>query len=290
MNASDPPNNDLRSVPPERFWQKLTEVMQSGLLTYRYLGRKNRDMHDVPHDSMVIRRDMRTAAGGLAAAPLMIGAADAGGFTDFDAVPAPVVASLTILDPGLDVREVRIDREILRKGRSMGFTRTRITDAANPGRLLALTGGVGVKLADTPEASVYGAGELFELPEEIGDRPDLPPLTQVFGAWRESTGVWCLPVLNRDSASTSGSLHIGPIHIVLEAAASELAAEASGTDRLQPVAWEVMFLAAGTAGPFRTTGEAMRGSDGSIACRLTLSDQGREGRKVAALTARFVRA
>src|SRR4051812_22788164 len=95
--------NDLRDVPPERFWQRLTEVMQSGLLTYRYLGRKNRDMHDVPHDSMAIRRDMRTAAGGIAAAPLMIAAADAGGFTDFDAVPAPVVASLSILDPGIDV-------------------------------------------------------------------------------------------------------------------------------------------------------------------------------------------
>ena len=276
--------NDLRGVPPEQFWQKLTEVMQSGLLTYRYLGRKNRDMHDVPHDSMVIRRDMRTRAGGIAAAPLMIGAADAGGFTDFDAVPAPVVASLAILDPGLDVREVRIDREILRRGRTMGFTRTRITDAANPGRLLALTSGVGVKLAEAPESG----GELFELPEEIADRPDLPPLTDIFGARRERAGVWCLPALNRESASTSGSLHIGPIHIVLEAAATELAAAAAGTERLQPVAWEVMFLAAGTVGPFGTVGEALRGSDGSVACRLTLRDQGRDNRAVAALTARFV--
>lgn len=289
MRENDLPNNDLRGVPPEQFWRKLTEVMQSGLLTYRYLGRKNRDMHDVPHDSMVIRRDMRTPAGGIAAAPLMIGAADAGGFTDFDAVPAPVVASLSILDPGPDVREVRIDREILRRGRTMGFTRTRITDAANPGRLLALTSGVGVKLADTPEPSVYGGGELFELPAEIEDRPDLPPLTQVFGAWRESNGVWCLPALNRDSASTSGSLHIGPIHIVLEAAATELAAARAGTDRLQPTEWEVMFLAAGTVGPFATEGEAVKVSDGSVACRLLLRDQGRDGRAVASLTARFVK-
>lgn len=278
--------NDLRGVPPDQFWQKLTEVMQSGLLTYRYLGRRNRDMHDVPHDSMVIRRDMRTKAGGIAAAPLMIGAADAGGFTDFDAVPAPVVASLSILDPGLDVREVRIDREILRRGRTMGFTRTRITDAANPGRLLALTSGVGVKLADTPESG----GELFELPAEIEDRPDLPALTQVFGATRDSSGIWRLPALNRDTASTSGSLHIGPIHIVLEAAATELAAAAAGTDRLQPTEWEVMFLAAGTVGPFRAAGEAFPAPDGGVACRLTLSDDGRDRRAVAALTARFVRA
>src|SRR3546814_7155416 len=96
---------------------------KDGLLTYRYLGRKTTTMHGVAHDSMLLRHDMRNGEGGVMAAPLAIAAAEAGGFTDFNAVPAPITASLSILDPGHDVSELRIDREIVHAGRNMGFTR-----------------------------------------------------------------------------------------------------------------------------------------------------------------------
>jgi hypothetical protein len=264
------------------FWVRLRQAMgQDGLLTYRYLGRRTRDMYDVPHDSMAIRRDMRNAAGGLAAAPLAIATAEAGGFTDFDALPAPVMYGLTLLDPGHDLREVRMEREILHQGRSMGFSRTVVTDADNPHRIIAVSHGIGIKLAEAPEQG----GTLFELPQAVVDSPDLPPLTEVFGGRRAAEG-WMLPELSEGLTSTSGSLHLGPIHVILEAAATELAAARAGTERLQVTGWEVSFVARGAVGPFLASGEALGGPEG-VVCRLLLRDRGKADRIVASAIATF---
>src|SRR3546814_19614613 len=100
---------DLRTIPADQFWDTLSAAMgKDGLLTYRDLGRTTTTMHGVAHDSMLLRHDMRNGEGGVMAAPLAIAAAEAGGFTDFKAVPAPITASLSILDPGHDVSQLRI--------------------------------------------------------------------------------------------------------------------------------------------------------------------------------------
>lgn len=274
---------DLRQSPAAEFWATFRRMMgEDGLLTYRYLGRKTTALHDVDHDSMRIRSDMRTEAGGIMAAPLVIASAEAGGFTDKESVPAPVMASLTIVDDGAGVEEVLIRRSLVHAGRTMGFTRSEIVDAADPGRLIAISHGTGVRLAGTP-----GGYEPIPLPPEIADRPDLPPLHAVFGARRRPDGRWELPPLTAGAMSTSGSLHLGPTHIVLETAAAELAAEQAGTDLLQIEDWTVMFTARGTHGPFVVDGVAAAGRLGRIACRLTLSDEGRDGRVVASAVAAF---
>jgi hypothetical protein len=274
---------DLRQVTSADFWSRFDAMMGAdGLLTYRYLGRRTVALHDVAHDSMRLRRDMRNTAGGLMAAPLAIATAEAGGFTDIESIPAPVTAALHIVDPGHDVAEVLVRRTFVHMGRTMGFTQAEVVDAADPSRILAISHGTGVKLGDAPPGF-----QPVETGPEIEDGPSLPPLYEPFGAVRDAAGTWTLPKLMPRIASTSGSLHIGPIHIVLEAAATDLAAQKAGADALQVEDWHVAFVARGTDGPFVVEGTAVTGSLGRIACRMALRDMGRDGRVVATAVAMF---
>jgi hypothetical protein len=159
----------------------------------------------------------------------------------------------------------------------MGFSRSVITDAADSSRVIAVTTGVGVKLGDAPPSF-----RPVEAPPEMPDTTDLPPLHVVFGAQRSSDG-WRLPALTSRLASTSASLHLGPIHVVFEAAAMELA----GTDGVQVQDWDVHFVSPGRVGPFLVLADASAGRGGRVVVRLTLVDEGRDGAVVAAGTAAF---
>jgi len=70
--------DDLRNLQPDEFWARFESMMGAdGLLTYRYLGRKTIALHDVDHDSMRIRRDMRNAGRWPDGGPLAIATAEA---------------------------------------------------------------------------------------------------------------------------------------------------------------------------------------------------------------------
>jgi hypothetical protein len=274
---------DLRQVPTEDYWQRFQAMMGGdGLLTYRYLGRKTAMLHGAAYDTMRIRGDMRAASGAIMAAPLAIASAEAGGFSDVTSVPAPVVAALHILDDGRGVEEIAVRRIPIHTGRNMGFSQSEIVNATDPSRVLAISYGTGIKLADTPPGF-----EPLALPPEIEDSPTLPPLWQVFGAGRRADGQWELPAMAPENMSTSGSLHLGPIHVVLEAAATELAARHAGTAAIRIEDWTVMFVARGTDGPFVVDGAVSSGGYGRIACRLSLRDLGRDNRIVASAVAMF---
>lgn len=269
MNAT----GDLREAGQDEFWDRLHVAMgKDGLLTYRYLGRVTEDMHGVPRGYMKIRGDMRDAHGGIRVGALAIATAETG-FTDFDAVPAPISAGLTIVDPGIDVTRVAMRREVLKLGRTVGFSRTVVTDWDDECRVIALTRGIGIKLGEAPAAG----GEPFPLPDDISERTDLPPLISVFGGWKGEDGHWRLPALSAQNRSTSGSLHLGPIHLVFDAAADEFAA-ASGR---RVIDWDVLFVAAGTRGPFRLDANPLPAEGAPGAIRFTLVDEGRDGRIVA---------
>jgi hypothetical protein len=122
-------------------------------------------------------------------------------------------------------------------------------------------------------------------PLEIVDSPDLPPLWQVFGAFRRDDGHWAMPELTADLASPDAALHIGPQHVLLETAAIDGGASLAGTDRLQMQAWHVMFLARGKVGPFRVDTEPIASAAGKVCVRLTLHDEGNDDRKVTAASA-----
>ena len=267
---------DIRELTdsPEAYADELRRRW-GGLLSYRYIGRSYASMDLGPEDNTVtIRRDMRNTAGGLLFAVLGIAAPESGHMSDLVAVPNPVIHSCQILDAGRDVRRIEIVSEELKVGRQMGYSRAKIVDADQPGRVLALIEGQGVSIGTPP-----GGLERMEAnPLEVVDSPDLPPLWQVFGGYRRPDGHWGLPELAVEVASPDAALHIGPQFVILETAAADAAAELAGTDRVQGVSSHVMFLSRGKVGPFRVETEPMPGADGVLAVRTVMHDEGVDDR------------
>ena len=255
-----------------------------GLLSYRYIGRTWSQMDLGPTDNTVtLRSDMRSPSGAILLAVLGIAAPEGGGMSDLEAVPNPVIHSCQVLDPGRDVQRFEVLSEVLKQGRQMAYSRSRIIDADEPDRVLALTQGQGVSIGTPPS----GLGKMPVEPIVIEDGPDLPPLWQVFGAERRPDGHWVLPVLSSAVASPDAALHLGPQFVLLETAAFDLAAEATGTDQVQAVSSHVMFLARGKVGPFRAEAEPVVASDGMAAVRTTLHDEGDGDRAVTAGSYQF---
>ncbi|HXY91915.1 MAG TPA: hypothetical protein VEP49_05520, partial [Acidimicrobiia bacterium] len=225
----------------EEYRDELTKRWSS-LLSYRYIGRNHSSMNTGPVDNTVkLRHDMRNAAGGIMVAPISISSPEGGGRSDLVAVPNPVIHSCQILDAARDVQRIEVvASEVLKEGKTMGFSRSKIVDADDHDRVIAYTEGQGVSIGTPPPG--LEKMDLEEPTIAVVDSPDLPPLWQVFGASRRPDGHWILPELDIELASPDAALHLGPQHIVLEAAAIDLAAALVGTDMLQVQSWHVMFL------------------------------------------------
>jgi hypothetical protein len=258
----------------------------TGLLSYRYIGRNHGSMNiGETDDTVTIRRDMRNEAGGIMVAPLAISSPE-GCQTDMVAVPNPVIASVQIIDPGYDVTRIEIvESGIVHQGRTMGYGRCKIVDADNPKRVIAFNEGQGAIIGIPPEGldkmDVSGTELVIE------DSPDLPPLWQAFGASKRDDGHWVLPALSVELASPDAALHIGPQHVVLETAATDLAADIAGTGRVQVISWHVMFMSRGKVGPFRVEGTAYAGGPRRIGVRMLLHDEGNADKAVTSAAAIF---
>ncbi|MGO9508431.1 MAG: hypothetical protein ACLPXZ_14210 [Mycobacterium sp.] len=258
----------------------------TGLLSYRYIGRKHSSMNIGEVDNtVVIRRDMRNEAGGIMVAPLAISSPE-GCQTDMVAVPNPVIASVQIVDPGYDVTRVEIvESGIVHQGRTMGYGRCKIVDADHPERVIAFNEGQGAIIGIPPEG--LGKMDVSGTDLVIEDSPELPPLWSVFGAGKRDDGHWVLPALSVELASPDAALHIGPQHVVLETAAIDLAAAVAGTRMVQVVSWHVMFMSRGKAGPFRVEGTAYAGGPGRVGVRMLLHDEGNADKAVTSAAAIF---
>jgi hypothetical protein len=258
----------------------------TGLLSYRYIGRKHSSMNiGETDDTVVIRRDMRNEAGGIMVAPLAISSPE-GCQTDMVAVPNPVIASVQIVDPGYDVKKVEIvESGIMHQGRTMGYGRCKIVDADNPDRVIAFNEGQGAIIGIPPEG--LGRMDVSGTEIVIEDSPELPPLWKAFGASRRGDGHWILPQLSSELASPDAALHIGPQHVVLETAAIDLAAGVAGTRKLQVVSWHVMFMSRGKVGPFRVEGTAHGRGSGRVGVRMLLHDEGNGDKAVTSSAAIF---
>jgi hypothetical protein len=267
---------DIRELTdsPEAYADELRRRW-GGLLSYRYIGRSYASMDLGPEDNTVtIRRDMRNGAGGLLLAVLGIASPEGGHMSDLEAVPNPVIHSCQILDPGTDARRIEMVSEDLKRGRQMGYSRSKIVDADRPDRVLALTQGQGISIGTPPD----GLQRMAANPLEVVDSPDLPPLWQVFGGHRRTDGRWALPELAVEVASPDAALHIGPQFVILETAAVDAASALAGTDRIQGVSSHVMFMARGKVGPFRVETEPLPGAGGTIAVRAVMHDEGLDDR------------
>lgn len=258
----------------------------TGLLSYRYIGRKHSLMNlGEDDDTVAIRRDMRNEAGGIMVAPLAI-ASPEGSLPDMVAVPNPVISSVQILDPGYDVTSVAVvGSGNIHQGRMMGYGRCLIVDADNHDRVIAFIHGQGAVIGTPPE----GLGKMDVSGTElvIEDSADLPPLWQAFGASKRDDGHWVLPKLKLELASPDAALHIGPQHVVLETAAIDLAAALAGTRKLQVQSWHVMFMSRGKAGPFRVEGTAYRAASDRIGVRMIIHDEGNGDRPITTGSAVF---
>jgi hypothetical protein len=258
----------------------------TGLLSYRYIGRRHSSMNvGETDDTVTIRRDMRNEAGGIMVAPLAISSPE-GCQTDMVAVPNPVIASVQILDPGYDVKRIEVvESGNVHQGRMMGYGRCKIVDADNPDRVIAFNEGQGAIIGIPPEGldkmDVSGTDLVIE------DSADLPPLWEAFGASKRPDGHWVLPPLSAELASPDAALHIGPQHVVLETAAIDLAAVATGTRKLQVVSWHVMFMSRGKIGPFRVSGTAHTSGSGKVGVRMLLHDEGNGDKAVTSAAAIF---
>ena len=275
--------SDIRGTTPDEYWKSFEEKWTS-LLTYRYLGREwgSLDNNVAEGHFMKLRHDMRNSTGGIMAAPLCVASPECGGFNDNIVVPNPLIASMQILDPAHDVKKLMILPDNLHTGRRLGFSRALVVDADHPDRVIAISTGVGLSLGEVPE----GYQKIDNPPIDVVDSPDLPPLHQVFGAQRISHGVWQLPLLTAELASPDAALHIGPQHIALETASTEIAQALSST-QLQINDWYVMFVNRGKVGPFVTQGEAFVGANGKIGTRVNLIDEGDNYRVVSTSAATF---
>lgn len=277
---------DIRELKddPDAYAKEL-ERRWNGLLSYRYIGRSYASMNTGDIDNTVrLRHDMRNSTGGLLVAPIAISAPESGNYTDMEVVPNPVIYNCQILDPGIGVKIMEVfDSQSLKRGRQMGYSRSRIVDADNHDRVIALVEGQGASIGQPPD----GLGKMPHNPMEVVDSPDMPRLWEAFGASRRADGTWTLPELSTDLASPDAALHIGPQHVALEQAAMDIAAEHAGTDRLQIESWHVMFLARGKRGPFAITGKAFDGADGRVGVQLLLVDEGQDGREVTSASALF---
>ena len=247
--------DDIRDAPIDDYWDRF-EQRWTGLLSYRYLGKSSAALDRGGAETMRLRHDMRNPAGGIMAAPLCIASPESGGMADDAYVPNPVIASLHILDDARDVDEIEVRREVIRMGRRMGFSRSQIVDAADPERVVALSEGMGVSLGQPPP----GFEPVDNPPIAVEDSPQLPPLHVVFGARRRPDGAWELPELSDELSSPDAALHLGPIHVVLEAAAMELGVH-GGRHRRPPdggLARDVRGPRQGRPVPRRRRGDQLR--------------------------------
>jgi len=276
----------LQEAELDKFWEQFTEVMggPDGLMTYRYLGTHAHavDRHHAT-GTMRLRSDLRGRVG-VQAAPLLILVADTIGILDDAiAVPAPVHFDLALIDDCEGVEEVYCIGEMYHEGRSQLFSSARIVDAADHSRVIALARDSGVVMAKAPEGYQYvdpGPG--------VEDSPALPPLWQAFGGQRREDGVIVITELTSRIGSTSASLHHGATQILLEAAATEAAQVAAGSDDLAMRHWYVAFVARGRMGPFVPSTQVVAVRHDTVSVEATLRDEG-DDRVIASATAVFAR-
>lgn len=276
---------DIRTVGAEEHWRHFAKAWRA-LESYTYLGKTTPFLDaGVDKEVMPLRHDMRNSTGGIMAAPLCVLAPEPY-WRDDECVPAPVTMTYHVLDPAHDVRRLEVRREVISVGRQMGFSRSRVVDADDPGRVVAMSTGSGVSLGDVPP----GFEPVDNPVNDVADSPDLPPLRDVFGVIPGEDGTLQIEKVTPAIASPHSALHQGPINIILEAAAMDEIERALGVRDAQVEHWTVLMVKPGYNGPFVASATALDGRDGRVGAEATLRDRGNDDRVIATASAQFRRA
>ena len=275
---------DIRAMSPEEHWRHF-ERSWVALQSYTYLGKGTPFLdRGVDREVMPLRHDMRNSTGGVTAAPLCIAAPEPW-WRDDECVPAPVTMSYDVLDPARDVERLEVLRSVISIGRQMGFSRSRIVDAEDHERVIAISTGSGVSLGDVPP----GFQPVDNPVTELTDTPDLPALRDVFGVVPTGDGALEIEKVTPALSSPHSALHLGPINIALEAVAIDELERATGTPDFQVEHWAVLMVKPGYVGPFRATATVVNSRGPRVGIEATMTDRGNNDRVIASVAAAFRR-
>lgn len=287
---------DIRTLSPEEHWKHFEDSWVA-LQSYTYLGKGSPFLDvGVDREIMPLRSDMRNSTGGIMAAPLCIAAPEPW-WRDDECVPAPVTMSYDILDTAHGVKRVEVLREVISIGRQMGFSRSRIVDADDHDRVIAISTGSGVSLGGVPPGFY-----LVDNPVTVlEDSPNLPALRDVFGVVNGPDGSLQIEKVTPALSSPHSALHLGPINIALEAAITDELKRVTGSDAFQVEHWSVLMVKPGYNGPFIAKANLV-GTVGSVATvgkvststarigvEATMTDAGNGDRIIATVSASFRR-
>jgi acyl-coenzyme A thioesterase PaaI-like protein len=275
---------DIRTKTPEEHWRHF-EKSWTALKSYTYLGKGTPYLDvGVEKETMPLRHDMRNNTGGITAGPLCVLAVEPY-WRDDECVPAPVTMTYEILDPGHDVTQLEVIRDVISLGRQMGFSRSRVVDAQDHDRVIAISTGSGVSLGDVPP----GFEPVDNPVNDVADSPDLPPLRDVFGIVPNPDGSVQIDKVTPDLASPHSALHQAPINFALEAASMDALERVTGTVDFQVESWTVLMVKPGYLGPFVASATVLGAKGARLGVESTLIDQGNGGRTIASATAAFRR-
>ena len=257
---------------------------KESLMSYRYLASAPRPVDRTHSENLLhLRRDLRTGSGALLAAPLAIAMLDAAGVNvDPVNILALTQVNITIVDRGLRIPDAYFAARVATEARSQIFTETAIFDAEDRERLIGLGSANWSVICPTPAGFAYPEPESG--PE---DAVDLPPLWEAYTGRRRDDGLIEIPGLRAEIGAER--LHHGPMLVVTESAAIELASRELGTRDVGVDHLATTIVAPGRVGPFVAVPVAVGASGTAAACRVELRDTGRDDRLVATTVARISR-
>src|SRR6202011_1410530 len=182
------------------------------------------------------------------------------------AVVSPTRIDMEVFEPAADVVEIHLDGRVLREGRSQFFTESRLTDADDPDRLIAL--GATHWAVSGPNPGFSYVDNRPGMPES----PDLPPLYQAFGARLRDDGSLEIPAVPAELGVNG--LHQGPFQVIPEAAAMMAAQHAAGTERFWIEHQGTSIISRGIGAPLVTRAQVLRFVGRQITVRVELRAEG----------------
>ena len=239
------------------------------LVSYRHFGTRSKlvDRHHAT-GTMPMRPDMR-ASGGMLLAPLAIGMLDVAG-NNMDRYYQMGLTQIDIhaFDGASGTERVALAGEVVREARTQVFTEVVLSDEASK-RVIGHGSANWAIINPTPPGFVYtdpGPGPHYAEP--------MPPLTEVFEAQPTADGGYVIAGLTpRIGLDT---LHHGPILVVLEAAALDIAVAQAGQGGVMPTALSCRIVRAGRKGPFKIGSCLLSRNGDLITCRSVMRDEGRQ--------------
>ena len=162
------------------------------LMSYAYLASAPRAVDRTHAENLLhIRRDLRTPAGAMLAAPLAIAMLDAAGVNvDPINILALTQVNITVIEHGRDVDDVFVAGRVATEARSQIFTEASFYDAGDREKLIGLGSANWSVICPTPDGFVYP-----EPGEGVDDTSDVPPLWQAYTGRKRADGRLEIPGL-----------------------------------------------------------------------------------------------